>query len=85
MVQKPKSIYVANVETTNSIDIITKENPEIKSDSKVANVAISANNDFDFIPQSVYDNLPKLLKDACSLFNDKHERDGKQCESLGML
>jgi DNA repair photolyase len=31
--------------------------------------------DIDSIPQSVYDNLPILLKDSCSIFNDRHERD----------
>ena len=29
----------------------------------------------DYIDQFVYDNLPKLLKESCNIFNDRYEKD----------
>jgi len=65
MIQKPNNIYVERID-------------EVKSNNIVANnatSAISANDNYNFIPQSVFDNLPPLLKDACNLFKDKYEKD----------
>jgi Protein of unknown function (DUF3987) len=45
------------------------------SNGKVAEIATSAIPDDDFIPDSVFENLPSILKEACGLFNDKYERD----------
>lgn len=57
--QKPTKIYADDVEKVN----------------QTANIATTALVEEDFIPQSVYDELPSLLKDACNMFNDKHEKD----------
>ena len=62
MIQKPKNIY-------------TESKDEVKPISNIAIPATSATNNLNFIPQSVFNNLPPLLKDACNLFNDKYERD----------
>lgn len=67
MIQKPTNIYVDNTELTTS--------PKTKLNKSVASVANSATLDDDFIPETVFENLPPFLKDACSLFNDKYERD----------
>lgn len=32
-------------------------------------------NEEGFIPRNVYDKLPSLLKEACNVFNDRHEKD----------
>lgn len=37
------------------------------------------------IPQWVYDSLPPLLKDSCSVFNDPHERDAFFTGTLAIL
>lgn len=41
--------------------------------SELAKLAI--NDEWDYFPEQVYENLPALIRDACSIFNDKRERD----------
>ena len=52
-----------------------KEEAPLHSDNNSANAAIPPIDEEDFISKSVYDKLPSLLKEACSIFNDRHERD----------
>jgi len=50
--------------------------PQINNlENRPAINAIPATDEEDFIPKSVYDKLPSLLKDACEVFKDRHERD----------
>lgn len=60
--QKPTIIYAGN-------------SNEAKHDNNSANAANAAIDGNDFIDQFVYDNLPKLLKDSCKVFNDRNEKD----------
>ena len=40
---------------------------------------------YDYIPDSVYENLPKLLQDSCNIFNDKREKDVFLTGTLAVL
>ena len=48
---------------------------ETISINTLANDAIPATEEEDLIPETVYDNLPSLLKESCNVFNDWHEKD----------
>lgn len=55
-----------------------------------ANIAKSSDSDlkaedFEFIPSSVYDDLPKLLKDSCKVFHEIREKDIYLTGVLGVL
>ena len=51
-------------------------------DAKTAKLADSYG---DNIPESIYNNLPFLLKESCNVFNDKYERDIFLTGVLGVL
>jgi hypothetical protein len=65
MIPKPKNIYA---ETEAVVPLTSNPNDSLANVAKLANYC-------DVIPESVYQGLPCLLKDACNLFNDKYERD----------
>lgn len=67
--QKPTNIYAEN-------------SNEAKYDNSSANSAIEGN---DYIDQFVYDNLPKLLKESCNIFNDRYEKDVFLLGALSVL
>lgn len=60
--QKPINIYSVDAKEVATI-ATQQDSPNQEAES------------IDFIPQSFYDSLPKLLKDACGMFKDRYERD----------
>ena len=41
-------------------------------------IAITSIGENDFIPDTVYEKLPSLLKDSCNVFNDRYEIKGNK-------
>ncbi|MBL7735947.1 MAG: DUF3987 domain-containing protein [Chitinophagaceae bacterium] len=80
-IKKPANIYAEDATGT------TSNRTEINENGKVSNGTIppidetksimesEPEDSLNYIPQSVYDNLPLILKDSCNLFNDRRERD----------
>lgn len=82
-IKKPANIYAEDAASATLASNDTNKGSEISN--KAAGpppppidqtpLIIEPENNSDYIPLSLYDNLPTLLKTACAIFNDRHERD----------
>jgi hypothetical protein len=73
----------ANIATTATTELTQTEKDQKEEDSQKKMAEVMKNTPF--IPNNVFDTLPSILKESCSLFDDKRERDVFLTSSIAIL